>query len=151
MAILQFVLVLLCGMSEQQQVYWNPDAQVNISGAEFGAFSQILDLVVAPLGSYSLGDLMTLVAMAQEARNQVIKRLQESNQIFSEPVTQEVVLPTPDVTERTQSEISELKVASEYEEATQEFGFEVFKNEALTKEVQEPEQLNEQSEKGFLI
>jgi len=70
-------------MSEQQQVYWNPDAQVNISGAEFGAFSQILDLVVAPLGSYSLGDLMTLVAMAQEARGQVIKRLQESNQIFS--------------------------------------------------------------------
>jgi hypothetical protein len=77
----------------QQQVYWNPDAQINISGAEFGAFSQILDLVLSPMGSYSLGDMMTLVAMAQEARGQILKRLQETNQIFNAPVSPSVDSP----------------------------------------------------------
>jgi hypothetical protein len=77
----------------QQQVYWNPDAQINISGAEFGAFSQILDLVLSPMGSYSLGDMMTLIAMAQEARGQILKRLQETNQIFNAPVSPSVDSP----------------------------------------------------------
>lgn len=139
-------------MSEQQQVYWNPDAQVNITGAEFGAFSQILDLVTAPLGSYSLGDLMTLVAMAQEARGQVIKRLQESNQIFSDPVVNhspvedEVFAAQPIPTsypEPIQEEILQT------EEATQEFGV----VDTLTEKVQDANHLNkiDETEKGFLI
>lgn len=144
-------------MSEQQQVYWNPDAQVNISGAEFGAFSQILDLVVAPLGSYSLGDLMTLVAMAQEARNQVIKRLQEANQIFSEPVVNQSPVEdkvSPD--EYSPSEPIFIPYAKsiqeeilQTEEATQEFDIQ----NNITEEVDNFDPFNnvDEKEEGFLI
>lgn len=146
-------------MSEQQQVYWNPDAQVNISGAEFGAFSQILDLVVAPLGSYSLGDMMTLVAMAQEARGQVIKRLQEANQIFSHPVVDQSPVEDPSVESFDESTQDE-SVSTSYpepiqeeilqtEEATQEFGV----VDTLTEKVQDANHFNkiDENEKGFLI
>lgn len=144
-------------MSEQQQVYWNPDAQVNISGAEFGAFSQILDLVVAPLGSYSLGDMMTLVAMAQEARNQVIKRLEEANQIFSEPVVNQSPVEdkgSPD--EYSPSEPIFIPYAEsiqeeilQTEEATQEFDIQ----NNITEEVDAPDPFNnvDEKEEGFLI
>ena len=136
-------------MSEQQQVYWNPDAQVNISGAEFGAFSQILDLVVAPLGSYSLGDLMTLVAMAQEARNQVIKRLQEANQIFSHPVVNQSPVEDRPVENQVFSDEPIQEEILQTEEAIQEFGL----VDTLTEKVQDANHFNkiDENEKGFLI
>ena len=136
-------------MSEQQQVYWNPDAQVNISGAEFGAFSQILDLVVAPLGSYSLGDMMTLVAMAQEARNQVIKRLEEANQIFSEPVVNQSPVEDRPVENQVFSDEPIQEEILQTEEATQEFGL----VDTLTEKVQDANHFNkiDENEKGFLI
>lgn len=136
-------------MSEQQQVYWNPDAQVNISGAEFGAFSQILDLVVAPLGSYSLGDLMTLVAMAQEARNQVIKRLQEANQIFSEPIVNQSPVEDRPVENQVFPNEPIQEEILQTEEATQEFGV----VDTLTEKVQDANHFNkiDEKEEGFLI
>jgi hypothetical protein len=74
------------------------------------------------MGSYSLGDMMTLIAMAQEARGQILKRLQETNQIFNAPVSPSVDSPVmPEIVkdEPTEKPIEE---AADYAEAVADFG-----------------------------
>lgn len=68
----------------QKMAFWSPEAKIEMTGAEFGALSQVLDLALNPLGNYSLGDIITLLSMAKEARNAVLIRMEQSGQITSE-------------------------------------------------------------------
>jgi hypothetical protein len=88
--------VFLPYMSEStnpNMAFWSPDAKVEMTGAEFGALSQILDLALNPLGNYSLGDIITLMSMAKEARTAVLLRMQSQGQIMSEPETVAETMP----------------------------------------------------------
>lgn len=68
----------------QKMAFWSPEAKIEMTGAEFGALSQVLDLALNPLGNYSLGDIITLLSMAKEARNAVLIRMEQSGQITSD-------------------------------------------------------------------
>ena len=95
----------------QKMAFWSPEAKIEMTGAEFGALSQVLDLALNPLGNYSLGDIITLLSMAKEARNAVLIRMEQSGQITSEipsaPV-QDFEEPTKNLAEEPQDLVTEV-------------------------------------------
>ena len=77
--------------SNQSTVYWNPDAEVLLKGAELAALFQIIDLQEVNLSQLPLSTLASIFGLGTQVKNSIVERMNEQGLLFSEPASVETV------------------------------------------------------------
>lgn len=70
----------------QSTVYWKPDEEITLKGTELAALLQLVDLQTVALNQVPLQTLMELFALANAAKNDIMKRLSDEGKLSSEPI-----------------------------------------------------------------
>lgn len=88
-------------MSEQNKsentVYWNPDADVVIKGAELAALFQVIDLQEVNLMSLPISTLANIFGLAGQVKTTIVERMNAQGLLFSEPIEVSDVNPSTDL------------------------------------------------------
>lgn len=77
--------------SNQSTVYWNPDAEIVLKGAELAALFQIVDLQEVNLNQLPLSTLASIFGLGTQVKNTIVERMNEQGLLFSEPSSVETV------------------------------------------------------------
>ena len=82
-------------MSEQNKsqntVYWNPDAEIVVKGAELAALFQVIDLQEVNLMSLPISTLANIFGLAAQVKTSIVERMNTEGLLFSEPSSVETV------------------------------------------------------------
>jgi hypothetical protein len=82
-------------MSEQNKsqntVYWNPDADIVVKGAELAALFQVIDLQEVSLMSLPISTLSNIFGLAGQVKTTIVERMNTEGLLFSEPSSVETV------------------------------------------------------------
>jgi hypothetical protein len=77
-------------MSEQNKpnqstVYWNPDVEVVLRGAELAALFQIVDLQEVNMAQIPLSTLASIFGLGTQVKNTIVERMNQQGLLFTEP------------------------------------------------------------------
>lgn len=76
-------------MSEQNKsqntVYWNPDTDIIVKGAELAALFQVIDLQEVNLMSLPISTLANIFGLAAQVKTSIVERMNTEGLLFSEP------------------------------------------------------------------
>jgi len=82
-------------MSEQNKsqntVYWNPEADIVVKGAELAALFQVIDLQEVNLMSLPISTLSNIFGLAGQVKTSIVERMNNEGLLFSEPSSVETV------------------------------------------------------------
>lgn len=94
-------------MSEQNKsqntVYWNPDADIVVKGAELAALFQVIDLQEVNLMSLPISTLSNIFGLAAQVKTSIVERMNTEGLLFNEPSSTET-LETSETVETIETE-----------------------------------------------
>lgn len=81
----------------QNTVYWDPNADVVIKGAELAALFQLVDLQEVNASQIPFKTLASIYALGERVKTEIVTRMNNDGLLFSEPIATETVEPQMEV------------------------------------------------------
>lgn len=78
--------------NQQETVYWDPNAQITITGVELATLIQVLDLQHVNLSSVPFSALSEIINGANQVKSVIIQRMNDQGLLSSAPITSENVV-----------------------------------------------------------
>jgi uncharacterized protein involved in outer membrane biogenesis len=72
--------------NQQETVYWDPNAEITISGVELATLIQIIDLQHVNLNAIPFSALAELINGANQVKSAIIERMNNQGLLSSKPV-----------------------------------------------------------------
>lgn len=73
--------------NQQETVYWDPKASIEITGLELATLIQILDLQYVNMNAIPFSALAEIVNAANEVKSSIIERMNNNGLLSSKPLT----------------------------------------------------------------
>lgn len=77
----------------QSTVYWSPDAEIVLKGAELAALFQVVDLQEVSLYQLPVSTLANIFGLGTQVKNTIVERMNQQGLLFTEPSQVETVSP----------------------------------------------------------
>lgn len=67
-------------------VYWSPEAEVTLSGAELAAFFQLADIMYTDFGNLNFATLKASFELANNVKEVIVSRMNEQGLLSNTPI-----------------------------------------------------------------
>ena len=73
-------------VEQLNSVYWSPEAEVTLSGAELAAFFQLADIMYTDFGSLNFATLKASFELANNVKEVIVNRMNEQGLLSNTPI-----------------------------------------------------------------